>query len=139
MLKEEIIDAMTHTAKMAMMNAYVVHRGFTVGACALAEDGTMYGGCNIENASPDYYCPAECVAMYKAVSDGKREFDALLVLADTEQPFVPSGHSLEVMAEFNVLDVVIANLDGDYKVVPLAELFPSGARLRANHQKEFVD
>lgn len=139
MLKEEIIEAMLHTAKVAMLNAYTPYRGMEVGACALAEDGTMYGGCNIENASPDSYGSAECVAMYKAVADGKREFDGLLVIADTEEPFVPSGRSLEVMAEFNVLDVVIASVSGDYKVIPLPELFPSGQKLRANHRNDSME
>ena len=70
--------------------------------------------------------------MYKAISDGKREFDAVAVIADTENPFVPAGTSLQLMSEFEVQDVIMANMEGDLEIVPLDELFPSGVKIREN-------
>ena len=132
MLNEDIIDTMVRTAMDAIRNAYVEHGTMPVGACALTSDGTLYSGCSIDNASPKAYCTAEELAMYKAISDGKREFDAMAVIADTEHPFVPAGTSLQLMSEFEVQDVIMANLEGDLEIVPLDELFPSGVKIREN-------
>ena len=139
MLNEEIIDTMVRSATDAMRNAYVEHTSLAVGACALTTDGTLYAGCTIDNASPEAYCSAEELAMYKAISDGKRDFDAVAVIADTERPYVPAGSSLQLMAEFQVQDVVMANLEGEMEIVPLDELFPSGVKLRENHKAETAE
>ena len=136
MLNEEIIDTMVRKATEAINNAYVNHTSMPVGACALTSDGTLYTGCSIDNASPNSYCAAEELAIYKAISEGKREFDAVAVIADTEFPFVPAGTSLQVMSEFEVQDVVMANFDGDVEVVPLDDLFPSGVKIRQNRAVE---
>ena len=134
MLNEEIIDTMVRKAMDSMNNSYVEHKGMAVGACALASDGTLYGGCSIDNASPALYCEAEVLAIWKAVSEGKREFDAVAVVADTEQPFVPCGSSLQIMAEFGVYEVVMANVNGDLETMLLSELFPSGDMLLGNRK-----
>ena len=139
MLNEEIVDTMVRSAMDAMRNAYVEHTSLAVGACALTSDGTLYSGCTIDNASPEAYCTAEELAMYKAISDGKRDFDAVAVIADTEFPYVPAGSSLQLMSEFQVQDVVMANLDGAQKIVPLDDLFPSGAMIRENRKVEPVE
>ena len=67
---------------------------------------------------------AERVAIFKAVADGKNTFDAIAVVADTEEPFVPCGACLQVMAEFGINDVIMANLDGDIRPTTLKELIP---------------
>ncbi|MBR6267120.1 MAG: cytidine deaminase [Selenomonadaceae bacterium] len=139
MLNEEIIDTMVRTAIDAIKNAYVEHTSLEVGACALTSDGTLYSGCNIDNASPKAYCTAEELAMYKAISDGKRDFDAVAVIADTEKPFVPAGSSLQLMAEFQVQDVIMANMDGELEIVSLDELFPTGAKVRENRRLTMVE
>lgn len=139
MLNEEIVDTMVRSAMDAMRNAYVEHTSLAVGACALTSDGTLYSGCTIDNASPEAYCTAEELAMYKAISDGKRDFDAVAVIADTEFPYVPAGSSLQLMSEFQVQDVVMANLDGAQKIIPLDDLFPSGAMIRENRKVEPVE
>ena len=139
MLNEEIIDTMVRTAMDAIKNAYVKHTSMPVGACALTSDGTLYSGCSIDNASPKAYCTAEELAMYKAISDGKREFDAVAVIADTENPFVPAGTSLQLMSEFEVQDVIMANVEGDLEIVPLDELFPTGAKIRRNREVKNIE
>ena len=134
MLNEDVIDAMVRKAMDSMNNSYVEHKGMAVGACALTSDGTLYGGCSIDNASPSLYCNAEVLAIWKAVSEGKREFDAVAVVADTEQPFVPCGSSLQIMAEFGVYELVMANVNGDLETMRLSEFFPSGDMLLGNHK-----
>ncbi|MDD6924022.1 MAG: cytidine deaminase [Veillonellaceae bacterium] len=131
-VNEDIIAAMVRMAKESRRNAYTPQTGVAVGACVMASDGSLYGGCNIENMSPALSCCAESVTMYKGISDGKRDFDALAVVADTEEPFVPCGACLQLMAEFGVDTVVMANLNGDVKIKPLAEIIPCASDMLAN-------
>ena len=80
--REELLQK----AKEAREEAYVPYSGFKVGAAVLAKDGRVFTGCNIENAA---YSPTNCAertAIFKAVSEGAREFTALAVVADTAQP-----------------------------------------------------
>ena len=109
-MNPEIVDTMVRAAMQVMDNAYVPYGKAAIGACVLASDGTFYTGCNIENAVPRLSVFAEEVAMYRAVADGKREFDAIAVIADTEEPFVPNGAVCQLLAEFNVPEFII-----DYK------------------------
>ncbi len=134
MLNEEIMDTMIRMAMDAMKNAYAEHVEIVSGACVLASDGTLYTGCTIGNVSARACCEAEELAIYKAVSDGKRKFDAVAVIADTEKPFVPVGNSLQLMSEFEVKTLVMANMNGEVDVRPLQEVFPTGEMLRRNHR-----
>lgn len=124
MLNEDIVDTLVRTAKEARLKAYNPYSNFAVGAAVLASDGTLYGGCNIENASYGLSCCAERVAIFKAVSDSKRQFDAIAVITDTEEPSVPCGACLQVMTEFKIPEVIMANLKGDVKTLKLKDLVP---------------
>lgn len=125
MLKEEIIDTMVRQAMDITRNAYLRHEtSLAVGACVLAADGTLYSGCNLENRMPQLCVSAEQVAMQIALADGKREFDGVAIIADTEEPYVPSGLSLQLLAEFDVPEVVMANMNGVVDVKPLEALLP---------------
>ena len=64
--------------------------------------------------------------MYRAVADGKREFDAIAVIADTEEPFVPNGAVCQLLAEFNVPEIIMTNMDGVVKTAKLTDLLPCG-------------
>jgi cytidine deaminase len=86
MVNTEIVDTMVRAAMQAMENAYVPYGKVSIGACVLASDGTFYTGCNIENTIPKLSAMAEEVAMYRAVADGKRDFDAIAVIADMKRP-----------------------------------------------------
>lgn len=133
MLNEDIIDTLVRTAIDASKNAYTEHTHFAVGSCVLASDGTMYSGCSIDNAAAPLACCAEAVAMYRAIADGKRDFDALAVAADTEDPFVPCGACCQILAEFDVKEIIMANFNGDATVVQLEDLLPYAERLKSNH------
>ena len=128
MLNEDVLDTMVRMAMDGMKNEYVEYGARSVGACVLASDGTLYMGCTIDNSCPQLIISAETVAMAKAVSDGKREFDAIVVIADTEKPYIPSGTICQMLAEFHVPEVIMANINGDAESVPLEDLLPYGQR-----------
>ena len=119
-MKEKLIEM----AKKARDNAYAPYSNFKVGAALLTEDGEIFTGANVENASYGLSICAERVAVFKAVSEGKRKFKAIAVVADTEKPTPPCGACRQVLAEFGDIEVIMANLKGDVKVMKLSELLP---------------
>ena len=133
MINEELIDTLVRSASDAIRNAYVPYSGVGIGACVMASDGTLYTGCTIENAIRNLSIGAGEVAIYKAVSDGKREFDAIAFICNTERPFVPNGAICQLLAEFNVPYVVMADMNGDAQVLPLTDLLPYGNEPLDNH------
>ena len=134
MVNTEIVDTMVRTAMQAMENAYVPYGKVSIGACVLASDGTFYTGCNIENVIPRLSAMAEEVAMYRAVADGEREFDAIAVIADTKRPFVPNGAACQLLAEFDVPEIIMADMRGNCKTVTLQELMPYAREPIENQQ-----
>lgn len=111
-------------AKEYRERAYTPYSKFKVGAAVLTRRGNVYGGCNIENASYPLTNCAERTAIFKAVSEGEREFEAIAVVADTEGPCAPCGACRQVMAEFRIPRIIMANLKGKVKEVSLEELLP---------------
>ena len=107
----------------ARENAYSPYSHFAVGAALLCEDGTLYEGCNIENASYGLTNCAERTAIFKAVSEGHTKFKALAVVADTEGPCAPCGACRQVMAEFKIPLIIMGNLMGNIKIVTIEDLF----------------
>lgn len=113
-------------ATEARSRAYVPYSGFHVGACLKASSGAYYMGCNIENAA---YSPSVCAersAMFKAVYEGERVFDALAIIWDGDNYAVPCGVCRQVLSEFCHPDmpVVCANQAGEYKILTLGQLLP---------------
>lgn len=106
--------------------AYVPYSKFPVGAALLAADGTVYTGCNIENAGYSLTNCAERTAVFKAVSEGNKTFTALAVSADTPGPVSPCGACRQVLAEFCPPDmpVYLTNLKGDVQETTISELLP---------------
>ncbi len=111
-------------ALSARERAYAPYSKFLVGAAVLATSGKIYTGCNIENASYGLTVCAERNALFAAVGAGEREFTALCVVGDTSAPISPCGACRQVMAEFKVPRIVLANLKGDVKEYTLEELLP---------------
>lgn len=118
------IQKLMDCAIKARENAYSPYSHFAVGAALLCEDGTLYEGCNIENASYGLTNCAERTAIFKAVSEGHIKFKALAVVADTEGPCAPCGACRQVMAEFKIPLVIMGNLMGNIKIVTIEELLP---------------
>lgn len=120
MTDKELIEA----ARKYRENSYSPYSHFKVGAAVLTKDGKVYGGCNIENSSYGLTNCAERTAIFKAVSEGEREFAALAVIADTDGPCSPCGACRQVIADFRIPRIIMANLRGEVKVVTLSELLP---------------
>lgn len=118
------IQKLMDCAIKARENAYSPYSHFAVGAALLCEDGTLYEGCNIENASYGLTNCAERTAIFKAVSEGYIKFKALAVVADTEGPCAPCGACRQVMAEFKIPLIIMGNLMGNIKIVTIEELLP---------------
>lgn len=118
------IQKLMDCAIKARENAYSPYSHFAVGAALLCEDGTLYEGCNIENASYGLTNCAERTAIFKAVSEGHIKFKALAVVADTEEPCAPCGACRQVMAEFKIPLIIMGNLMGNIKIVTIEELLP---------------
>lgn len=118
------IQKLMDCAIKARENAYSPYSHFAVGAALLCEDGILYEGCNIENASYGLTNCAERTAIFKAVSEGHTTFKALAVVADTEGPCAPCGACRQVMAEFKIPLIIMGNLMGNIKIVTIEELLP---------------
>ena len=111
-------------ARQAREKAYAPYSRFKVGAAVLTSDGKIYTGCNIENASYGMSNCAERTAIFKAVSEGETKLEALAVIGDTNTPISPCGACRQVIAEFGIQQVAMANLKGGVKIVTLEELLP---------------
>ena len=117
-------EELVKIAKEYREHAYAPYSKFKVGAAALAESGKVYGGCNIENASYPVTNCAERTAIFKAVSEGETKLAAIAVVAETNDPCSPCGACRQVMAEFRIPKIIMANMKGDIEVVTLEELLP---------------
>ena len=104
---------LTHAIK-ASQNAYAPYSKYKVGAALLTADGTVYTGCNVENASYGLIVCAERIAAFKAVSEGHQKFSALALAAGTKTPGFPCGACLQVLAEFcsHTMPVYCTTLSG---------------------------
>lgn len=121
MTNEELIDK----AQQAMQKSYAPYSKFRVGAAILMADGTVFSGCNIENASFGLSICAERVAIFKAIAEGRRDFKALAVVCDSDNYCAPCGACRQVMTEFAVeMPVIMANRQKKYTVQSVQELIP---------------
>lgn len=112
-------------AREAMERAYVPYSKFRVGAALLTEDDKVYLGCNIENASFGGTNCAERTALFKAISEGNLKFKKIAIISDSTDLTYPCGICRQVLSEFGIdLEIITANIHGDYKVYKLSELLP---------------
>lgn len=114
------------TAIEALDKAYVPYSHFPVGACLVTKEGHIYQGLNIENASYGLSNCAERTAIFKAISEGEREFQHLVVAGHTPEPIAPCGACRQVIAEFCEADmpVTLVGDDGVTKQTTVGELLP---------------
>lgn len=119
-------DHLIKEAWAARECAYAPYSNFHVGAALLAEDGRVFSGCNVENLSYGLTICAERVAIGTAVAAGVRKFLAVAVVADTAVPISPCGACRQVLAEFGVPRVMLANRAERIEFT-LEELLPRAA------------
>ena len=126
MTKEEL----ARKAVEAMGHAYAPYSGYLVGAALLTADGTVYQGCNIENASFTPTVCAERTAFFKAIYDGKRDFRAIAVVGGKGGTvtgfFPPCGVCRQVMREFcrDGFEVYLVGKDNEIKALTLKDILP---------------
>ncbi|MDX8363632.1 cytidine deaminase [Cytobacillus sp. IB215665] len=121
-------ETLIQEAKKARERAYAPYSKFKVGAALLTKDDKVYHGCNIENAAYSMCNCAERTALFKAYSDGNKEYKALVVVADTERPVPPCGACRQVISELcnPDMEVVLTNLNGDVQETTVQDLLPGG-------------
>lgn len=114
-------------ALKARENAYAPYSRFRVGAALECADGTVYTGCNVENAAYGSSICAERTALVKAVSEGRRAFTRLAVAGDSGDPCWPCGACRQMLREFAAdLRVLCADRNGRFRAFALDELLPHG-------------
>ena len=129
-------EKLCELAKEAMARSYSPYSGYKVGAALLCQDGTVYQGCNIENASFTPTVCAERTAIFKAISEGKRQFTAIAVCGGKDGvitgAFPPCGVCRQVMREFCDDDFIIYLVHPQgYETRTLAQLLPDSFSVAA--------
>jgi len=130
------IEGLLVHALAARERAYAPYSGFLVGAAILCEDGSIFTGCNVENASYGLSNCAERSAVFEMVNSGRRKIAALAVVADAPRAISPCGACRQVLSEFAAADVpvLLANLNGDRKTCVISDLLPY-----AFYREDFVE
>src|SRR6476619_1329471 len=118
---QELIEAATRVRE----NSYAPFSKFKVGAALETEDGDIVVGSNVESASYGLTVCAERVAVWNAISQGKRKIRRIAVVADTEELTPPCGVCRQIIWEFGGdIPVIFANLHGKYEIVQMKQLLP---------------
>jgi cytidine deaminase len=124
-LSEESLQQLMETAKSARRRSIAPFSNFLVGAAVKTAEGKVYTGCNVESASYGLTVCAERVAIWKALSEGERQFVELAIVADTESLTPPCGTCRQIIWEFaKNATIVLGNLRGETQVVSIRELLP---------------
>jgi len=119
--EEKLIAA----ARQAREHAHAPFSEFRVGAAVRTKSGRIFGGCNVENASYGLTICAERVAIFKAISEGEREFSAIAVVTDADQLTPPCGACRQIIWEFcGDVPVILANLNGKVERDRSSNLLP---------------
>lgn len=120
-MQSELLQA----ALAARNNAMAAHSRFRVGAAIHCADGRIFSGCNIESVSYGLTVCAERVALWKALSEGARQFEAVVVVSDSSPPAPPCGSCRQVLWEYCTnIPVTLHSIGGEEKTFLLADLLP---------------
>ena len=118
-------DSLIAAARHVRENAHAPYSNFRVGSALRATSGRIFSGCNVENATYGLTVCAERVAIFKAISEGERGFDAVAVVTDTDKLTPPCGACRQLLWEFcGDATVILANLKGKTEVLRMRDLFP---------------
>ena len=124
-MSEKNSESLIEAAKEARLQSVAPFSNFLVGAAVRTEDGKVYTGCNVESASYGLTVCAERVAIWKALSEGERDFTELAVVADTDSLTPPCGTCRQIIWEFaRGAKIVFANLEGKTATFEIKELLP---------------
>lgn len=118
-------NELIETATAARLRSVAPFSNFLVGAALRTSEGKTFTGCNVESASYGLTVCAERVAIWKALSEGERNFTELVIVADTEQLTPPCGTCRQIIWEFaKHAKIVLANLRGQQEEVDIRDLLP---------------
>jgi cytidine deaminase len=124
-------DNLIRAAMKAQENAYARFSEFRVGAALIDYSGNIFTGCNIENSSYGLTICAERTAIFKAVSEGVREFKAIVVFSESSPPARPCGACRQVLFEFSpIIEILCVNQAGARDKFMLSDLLPEGFKLK---------
>ena len=119
------MDHLLHAARLVRKHAQCSYSGFAVGAALLANDGQVFTGCNIENASYGLTLCAERVALVKALSEGVTRFSRIAIVTAADIPTPPCGPCRQLLWEYaGDLEVILGNLTVETARYQLRDLFP---------------
>ncbi len=124
-LRKEALDAMKHS--------YAPYSNINVGVALLCDDGSIYKGTNVENASYGITICAERVALFKAVSEGRRKFKTIMIVSNAG-PLTPCGACRQALFEFSPQMEVIVAYNTQNKKWKLKDLLPAGFSLEAEEE-----
>ena len=134
------LQPLVEAAQQARLHSVSPFSNFSVGAAVRTESGKVYIGCNIESASYGLTVCAERVAIWKALSEGERQFTELAVVADTETLTPPCGTCRQIIWEFaRGATIVFANLKGESEVFHIGDLLPRAFDARFLKGKKATD
>lgn len=130
-MNDELRRKLINEAKEGMRNSHSPFSHFKVGAAILTEEGKIYRGCNIENASYGLTICGERTAIFKAISEGEHSFTAVAIVSSSNDETFPCGACRQILFEFMKEDaeVIVEDKDGNIKVYGLAELLPHGFKI----------
>jgi len=119
------VDDLLAAARAARLHAHAPFSGFQVGAALETADGRIITGCNVENVTYGLTICAERVAVFKAISDGFRQFTRIAIVADAETPTPPCGACRQILWEFGGdLEIILGNLQDEIGRYRLRDLLP---------------
>ena len=124
-MSEKSLQELVEIAKTARLHSVAPFSNFLVGAAVRTAEGKIYTGCNIESASYGLTVCGERVAIWKALSEGERDFAELAIVADTESLTPPCGTCRQIIWEFaKNAKIILSNLKGETQECSIKELLP---------------
>jgi len=118
-------DSLIEAAKQVRENAHAPFSNFRVGAAVRASSGRIFGGCNVENSTYGLTLCAERVAIFKALSEGERGFDAIAIVTDADTLTPPCGACRQIIWEFcGDIPVTLSNLKDKSETLQMRDLLP---------------
>ena len=138
-MSDESLQELVEIAKAARLHSVAPFSNFLVGAAVRTESGKVFTGCNVESASYGLTVCGERVAIWKALSEGERDFTELAIVADTESLTPPCGTCRQIIWEFaKNAKLILSNLDGETQQCSIKELLPRAfdARFLSGARKE---
>ena len=127
MVASELTDAdliLVEMARQAQTHSHAPHSNYHVGAALRGKGGRLFKGCNVGHIVMSESCCAEKVVLYKAISEGEKEFDAIAIWTDSSPPAAPCGSCRQLLHSWKIGKVILANPQGELLTCESSALLP---------------